>query len=97
MYFSLLLDFQIGSKISTSIVRTTEEIMTAERDAVGIKAKWGVKKEHAAITRTPVTIPPNGVWTPLALKVKICRMMTQKKSVEVEGFFTITHKSNGGG
>jgi len=41
--------------------------MTADKDAVGIKAKCGVKNEHAAMTIIPVTIPPNGVCTPLAL------------------------------
>ena len=64
----LLFDLQIGSKISTSIVSTTDDIITAEREAVGMNAKCGVKKEHAAITSAPVTIPPKGVWTPLALQ-----------------------------
>ena len=64
---SIFFDLQIGSKISTSIVSTTDDIMTADNDAVGIKAKCGVKNEQAAITINPVIIPPNGVCTPLAL------------------------------
>ena len=63
------MDFQSGSKISTSIVSTTDDIITAEREAVGINAKCGVKKEQAAITRAPVTMPPKGVCTPLALEI----------------------------
>ena len=64
---SAFLDLQRGTSISTSIVKTTEEIITADNEAVGMNAKCGVKKEHAAMTIAPVIIPPKGVCTPLAL------------------------------
>ena len=42
------------------------EMITAERAAVGMRAKCGVGKAHAARMTRPVTQPPKGVRTPEA-------------------------------
>jgi len=56
----------MGSKISTSMVKIMAQIITAESAEVGMYAKCGVRKAHAAIIIRPVTQPPNVVWTPEA-------------------------------
>ena len=46
------------------MVKNIEKMMTADREAVGIKAKWGLRKAQAIIKISPVITPPNGVLTP---------------------------------
>lgn len=53
---SFLLDFHIGFTTSNSIMKITAQIMTAARDAFGIKAKYGVRKLRARITIMPAKI-----------------------------------------
>ena len=43
----------------------TAEMMTAERQALGMKAQAGIRTARARITSAPVNTPPKVVFTPL--------------------------------
>ena len=60
----LLLDLQIGKRISTSIVNIMAQMMTADNAEVGMYAKWGVKNAQAQSIMSAVTQPAKVVRTP---------------------------------
>lgn len=50
---SFLLDLHIGLTTSYSIIKITADIITAARDALGMKAKYGVRNPKAKRTMIP--------------------------------------------
>lgn len=50
---SFLLDLHIGFTTSYSIIKMTALMITAAREALGMKAKYGVRKLKARITIMP--------------------------------------------
>lgn len=50
---SFLLDFHMGFTTSSSIMKMTAHMMTAAKEAFGMKAKYGVRKLNAKITMNP--------------------------------------------